>query len=60
MLRKAIDENERYKREGKRSLPAVTQPIIKEVAILDDEDMKAKFIDSWTSKLQNVFDTAPT
>jgi len=51
VMKKAIEENERLKREGKRSAPAVTQPIIKEVAILDDEDMKSKFIDSWTSKL---------
>lgn len=60
VLKKAMEENERFKREGKRSLPAVTQPIIKEVTILDDEDMKSKFIDSWTSKLQNVFDSAPS
>ena len=26
----------------------------------NEEDMKYKFIENWTSKLQNVFDTAPT
>ena len=60
VLRKTIEENERFKREAKKSAPAVTQPIIREAPILDEEDMKSKFIENWTSKLQNVFDTAPT
>ena len=55
-----MEENERFKREAKKSVPAVTLPVIKEATILDDDDMKSKFIENWTSKLQNVFDSAPS
>lgn len=60
VLKKAIEENERLKREGKRALPAVTQPTVKELVIGDEEEMKAKFMDSLTSKLVNFIDNAPS
>jgi hypothetical protein len=60
MLKKALEEIEKFKREGKRAVPAVTQPIVKELVIGDEEDMKAKFMDSLTSKLVNFIDNAPS
>lgn len=60
VLKKAIEEIERFKREGKRALPAVTQPTVKELVIGDEEEMKAKFMDSLTSKLVNFIDSAPS
>lgn len=60
VLKKAIEENERFKREGKRALPAVAQPTVKELVIGDEEEMKAKFMDSLTSKLVNFIDNAPS
>jgi hypothetical protein len=58
--KKAIEENERFKREGKKSIPAVSRPVQPDPIIPDVEDIKSKFMDRLASKLENMFDQAPT
>ena len=51
VLKKSMEENERLKRDAKKSAPAVSQPIIREAKPIDDDDMKQKFIENITSKM---------
>lgn len=54
VLKKAIEENGKYKREGGKKL--VAAPITTAVPILDADELKKKFMDQITSKMEAMFE----
>jgi len=62
VLKKAIEENGKLKRDGKRAPSApVSAPTLPPPVLLDAEELKKKFMDQITSKMVVMFeDVEPT